>query len=81
MIAAAGVTAIATSSGALFWSAGVLDGNRLSVEDLLATVRRVVAAVDLPVSADVEGGDAIAPDGCGARAANFDRQHSMRATT
>jgi hypothetical protein len=57
-------TAIATSSGALSWSAAVPDGNQVSVEDVLATVRRLVAAVDLPVSADVEGGYATTPEGC-----------------
>jgi 2-methylisocitrate lyase-like PEP mutase family enzyme len=36
----------------------------VSVEDVLATVRRLVAAVDLPVSADVEGGYATTPEGC-----------------
>jgi hypothetical protein len=39
MIAAAGATAIATSSGALSWSAGVPDENQLIVEGVLATAR------------------------------------------
>ncbi|GAA3061460.1 hypothetical protein GCM10010464_27250 [Pseudonocardia yunnanensis] len=71
MIATAGATAIATSSGALSWSAGVPDGNRLSVEDVLAAVRRIVAAVDLPVSGDVEGGYAATPDGVRAKITRF----------
>ncbi|WP_433284366.1 isocitrate lyase/phosphoenolpyruvate mutase family protein [Pseudonocardia sp. CA-142604] len=65
MIAAAGAAAIATSSGASSWSAGVPDGNQLCVEDVLAAVRNIAAAVDLPVSAAVEGGYTTTPEGCG----------------
>ncbi|MGW1108636.1 isocitrate lyase/PEP mutase family protein [Streptomyces sp. NPDC002540] len=50
----AGATAIATSSGAQSWSQGVADGRSLAEADVLANLERIVAATDLPVSADVE---------------------------
>ncbi|MFJ5725257.1 isocitrate lyase/phosphoenolpyruvate mutase family protein [Streptomyces sp. NPDC093149] len=50
----AGATAIATSSGAQSWSQGVADGRSLAEADVLTNLERIVAATDLPVSADVE---------------------------
>ncbi|MGW4823735.1 isocitrate lyase/PEP mutase family protein [Streptomyces sp. NPDC004227] len=54
LITEAGATAIATSSGAQSWSQGVADGRSLAKADVLANLERIVAATDLPVSADVE---------------------------
>jgi 2-methylisocitrate lyase-like PEP mutase family enzyme len=56
MIAAAGAKAIATTSAGVAWSLGVPDGGRLGAERAAAAVARIVAAVDLPVSADIEAG-------------------------
>ncbi len=56
LIAEAGARAIATTSGAQSWSQGVADGNNLALSDVVANLRRIVAAVDLPVSADIESG-------------------------
>jgi 2-methylisocitrate lyase-like PEP mutase family enzyme len=52
----AGAAAVATTSGAVAWSLGVPDGNRLPLELLAGAVERIAAAVAVPVTADVESG-------------------------
>ncbi|MCK2213677.1 isocitrate lyase/phosphoenolpyruvate mutase family protein [Actinomadura sp. ATCC 31491] len=61
VIAAAGAPAIATTSGGVSWSLGRGDGQRLGRDEMTAAVRRVAATVDVPVTADVEGGYGPAP--------------------
>ncbi|MEU7898423.1 isocitrate lyase/phosphoenolpyruvate mutase family protein [Nonomuraea sp. NPDC049152] len=61
VIAAAGATAIATTSGGVSWSLGRGDGQRLSRGEMVEAARRIVNAVDLPVTVDVEGGYGPAP--------------------
>jgi 2-methylisocitrate lyase-like PEP mutase family enzyme len=56
VIAAAGADAIATTSGGISWSCGRADGQRLSRPEMVNAIRRIVSAVDLPVTADIEGG-------------------------
>ncbi|MFJ5118728.1 isocitrate lyase/phosphoenolpyruvate mutase family protein [Kitasatospora sp. NPDC088548] len=56
VIASAGAGAIATTSGGVSWSLGHGDGQRLGREEMVAAARRIVAAVDLPVTVDAEGG-------------------------
>jgi 2-methylisocitrate lyase-like PEP mutase family enzyme len=56
VIAAAGAKAIATTSAGVAWSLGVPDGAELGAERLAAVVARIVAAVEVPVSADIEAG-------------------------
>lgn len=56
VIAAAGAKAIATSSAACAWSLGRADGNRMTRADALGQIARVAAAVDVPVTADIETG-------------------------
>ena len=63
IVAAAGAAAIATTSAGVAWSLGYPDGGRLDRDTALAPVRRIVAAVDLPVTADIEGGYAETPEG------------------
>lgn len=53
---AAGFAAIATTSGGVAWANGVPDGNRISAETLLGGVEQILAAVELPLSVDIEGG-------------------------
>lgn len=65
LIAQAGAKAIATSSGAQSWSRGVPDGRSLTPEDMVENTCRIVEAVDLPVSADIENGYDHEPDGVG----------------
>nr|HMS81687.1 isocitrate lyase/phosphoenolpyruvate mutase family protein [Burkholderiaceae bacterium] len=54
VIAAAGAVAIATTSSGVSWALGVPDGERLGRDETAAVVARIVRAVDLPVTADVE---------------------------
>jgi 2-methylisocitrate lyase-like PEP mutase family enzyme len=62
VIARAGAKAIATTSGGIAWSLGRPDGQRLTRAEMIEQVRRIVAAVDIPVTADVEGGYGPGPD-------------------
>jgi 2-methylisocitrate lyase-like PEP mutase family enzyme len=55
-VAAAGFPALATSSAGVAYALGYPDGQRIPRGEMLDMVRRVAAAVDLPVSADVEAG-------------------------
>ncbi|MBT0773780.1 isocitrate lyase/phosphoenolpyruvate mutase family protein [Kineosporia sp. J2-2] len=56
LIAAAGAPAVATSSAAVAWALGRPDGEHLTRDEVVAVVARIVAAVDVPVSADIEAG-------------------------
>lgn len=56
LMASLGARAIATTSAAVAWSHGWPDGDALPVELLIRSVSAIAGAVDLPVSADVEGG-------------------------
>ncbi|WP_285729509.1 isocitrate lyase/phosphoenolpyruvate mutase family protein [Nocardiopsis sp. ATB16-24] len=60
-IAAAGAKAIATTSGGVAWSLGRPDGQVLTRREMVEQVRRIAGAVDVPVTADVEGGYGPAP--------------------
>ncbi|WP_240746714.1 isocitrate lyase/PEP mutase family protein [Cryptosporangium phraense] len=51
-----GALVIATTSAGVSWGRGVPDGQHLTREAALDVVRDIAAAVDLPVSADVESG-------------------------
>ena len=55
-IASAGAKAIATTSAGVAWSLGVRDGAGLGAERAAAVIARIAAAVDVPVSADIEAG-------------------------
>src|SRR3954467_6547207 len=55
-IAGAGAPAIATTSAGVAWSLGVPDAADLGADRAAAAVRRIVAAVSVPVSADIEAG-------------------------
>lgn len=56
VIALAGAQAIATTSGGIAWSLGRCDGQRLTRAEMIERVREIVAAVTIPVTADIEGG-------------------------
>src|SRR3982751_2559949 len=55
LLATLGFEALATSSGACAGTLGRRDG-RVSRDEALAHARAIVAAVDIPVSADLENG-------------------------
>jgi 2-methylisocitrate lyase-like PEP mutase family enzyme len=56
IIGSTGAAAIATTSGGVAWSTGRPDGQDLTREQMIGRVKSIVDAVDLPVTADVEGG-------------------------
>jgi 2-methylisocitrate lyase-like PEP mutase family enzyme len=62
---AAGVAAIATTSAGMAWSLGAPDGDQLSRMLALEAIRRIVSAVDLPVTVDIESGYAPGSYGVG----------------
>jgi len=62
MLAALGFPAVATASASVAFSLGYDDGQRIRFGTMLDVVRRVAAAVPLPVTADLESGWAEAPD-------------------
>jgi len=66
----AGAPAIATTSAGIALSLGYPDGQRISRQEMLAAVRRIAAAVEVPVTADIEAGygespEAVAETVCG----------------
>ncbi|MET9725117.1 isocitrate lyase/PEP mutase family protein [Streptomyces zaomyceticus] len=56
VIEAAGAPAIATTSAGVAWSLGSPDGDFLTRDRALERIARIVAAVAVPVTADIEGG-------------------------
>jgi 2-methylisocitrate lyase-like PEP mutase family enzyme len=52
----AGAPAIATTSSGVAASLGYPDGEAMPVEEALASIRRIAAAVSVPVTADLEAG-------------------------
>ena len=58
----AGFPAIATTSAGVAWALGYPDGERISRGEMLDVVRRIAAAVRVPVTADVEGGYGATPE-------------------
>jgi len=56
VMADAGAKAVATSSAAVAWAHGYPDGDLLPLPNLISTISAVVRVVDVPVTADIEGG-------------------------
>ena len=67
-LTALGFKAIASTSAGAAWAAGKADGD-LGRDEVLAHLRTLVAATDLPVNADFEHGFADDPDGVAANVA------------
>ena len=61
-VAKAGAKAIATGSASVAMANGYGDGQQVPIEFALANARRIVDAVDLPVTVDFEGGYSDAPE-------------------
>ncbi len=62
MIASAGAKAIATTSAGVAWSLGIRDAADLGPHRAAAVIERIIAAVKVPVSADIEAGYGSDPD-------------------
>jgi 2-methylisocitrate lyase-like PEP mutase family enzyme len=58
----AGFPAIGTTSAGVANSFGYADGQKIPRKEMLAVVRRIAEAVDVPVTADVEAGFGSAPE-------------------
>jgi len=56
IIEESGFGAIATTSAGVAFTLGYPDGQRISRQEMLASVERIAAAVQVPVTADVEAG-------------------------
>jgi 2-methylisocitrate lyase-like PEP mutase family enzyme len=62
VIEAAGAAAVATTSAGVAWALGSPDGERLTRDAMLAAVAAMAAAVDVPVTADLEAGYGPTPE-------------------
>jgi 2-methylisocitrate lyase-like PEP mutase family enzyme len=62
LVEQAGAPAVATTSGGVSWTLGAPDGDRLTRDLAVESVRRIAAAVAVPVSADIETGFGRRPD-------------------
>ena len=58
----AGLPAIATTSAGIAFSLGYPDGQHISREEMVARVARIVRAVKVPVTADIESGYGATPE-------------------
>src|SRR6202166_1973396 len=58
----AGFPAIGTSSAGVAFSLGYPDGQHMPRDEMLAVVRRIAEAVDVPVTADMEAGFGSTPE-------------------
>jgi 2-methylisocitrate lyase-like PEP mutase family enzyme len=65
VIEAAGFPAIATTSAGIAFSVGYPDGQQIPRDEMLARVGRMVRAVTVPVTADVEAGYGSRPEDAG----------------
>jgi 2-methylisocitrate lyase-like PEP mutase family enzyme len=59
---AAGFPAVATTSGGLAWALGYADGEQTPWREVVAATARIVRAVRVPVTADIEAGYGDTPD-------------------
>ncbi|MBE9475556.1 MAG: isocitrate lyase/phosphoenolpyruvate mutase family protein [Proteobacteria bacterium] len=62
IVAGADAKAIATGSWPVAAAFGYADGEKIPLALVTENLRRIVDAVDLPVSADIEGGYGVTPD-------------------
>jgi 2-methylisocitrate lyase-like PEP mutase family enzyme len=68
MLARLGFPALATTSAGFAWSMGRRD-NQVTLDQVLAHIQAMAAAVDLPINVDFEGGFAVEPSGVAANVA------------
>ncbi len=62
IFAAAGFTALATTSGGVAWALGYPDGQVAPWAEVVSATARIVRAAKVPVTADIEAGYAETPD-------------------
>src|SRR6266481_8064273 len=62
---AAGFDAIATTSGGVSWALGHADGEQAPWDEVVGATARIVRAVAVPVTADIEAGYGATPEAVG----------------
>lgn len=62
IIQSAGFPALATTSAGIAFSLGYPDGQKIPPVEMIARIRRIAHAVDVPVSADIEAGYGNTPE-------------------
>src|SRR5690349_10472475 len=67
----AGFDAVATTSGGLAWDLGFPDGEKAPWPEVVEATRRIVRAVRVPVTADIEAGYGRTPEETGQRIAEI----------
>ncbi|MGE5563004.1 MAG: isocitrate lyase/PEP mutase family protein [Bacillota bacterium] len=70
-VAAAGAKALATGSHPVGDASGFGDGQKVPLDYVFDNARRIVAAVDLPLTVDFEGAYSTDPEECGANVARL----------
>jgi len=73
MVEDAGFPAVATTSAGIAFAHGFPDGQKIPDQQMFAAVAQIAAAVDVPVTADVEGGYGETPERAGETAAQVIR--------
>jgi 2-methylisocitrate lyase-like PEP mutase family enzyme len=68
-VAEGGAKALATGSWSVAAAQGYADGQKLPMDELIATARSIAASTDLPLSVDFEGAYSEEPDGAAANVA------------
>jgi 2-methylisocitrate lyase-like PEP mutase family enzyme len=68
---AAAYPAIATTSGGLAWALGFADGEKTPWPEVVAATARIVSAVSVPVTADIEAGYGATPQDVGRHVAEI----------
>ncbi len=63
MLVGLGYPAVATASAAVAYSLGFDDGERIEFSTMLGVIRSIAAAIDVPLTADIESGYADGLDG------------------
>lgn len=61
IVESSGASAIATTSAGVAWSIGTADGDQLGRDRAIDVIARIAAAVDVPVTADLESGYGTTP--------------------
>ena len=62
VVAEAGFAAVATTSSGMAVSLGWADGEQTPPDEIFAAVKRIARALEVPLSADLEGGYGLAPE-------------------
>ena len=70
-VAAAGAKALATGSHPVGDAAGFVDGQKVPIDFVMDNARRIVAAVDLPLTVDFESAYSVDPEEGGANVARL----------